>query len=368
MRIIHFDSDSLGAPYAGGQARRTHEINKRLASRHDITVVTAGFKTLRDETVDGVRYRRMLALPHPLNFVWYFVELAPRALLAQADLIVEDFSSPLTASGLPPIVRAPVVGVASYLFGKQAAQRYHLPIDRWEAAMVRRYRHLIALTYVQEGQLRAHAPAANIRIIPNGADDEAFANPWAGDEDYVAFIGRLDWNMKGLDLLLDVAARLPDRLPLAIAGDGPGRDRLEQAIDKRGVRGRVRTLGRLDGAQRHRFVAHAKALAFTSRYENQSLVGLDALAVGVPIVAFDVESSRELFGDTAAVVPAFDVDAFAAALTQLASDASRAQGLSAAARARATSFTWNNAARDQEQFYGDVLAHEAGKGAARAGA
>lgn len=368
MRIVHFDSDSLGTPYAGGQARRTHEINKRLAQRHEITVVTAGFKTLHDETIDGIRYRRMLALPHPMNFIWYFVELMPRALVAHTDLIVEDFSSPLTASGLPSMSRTPVIGVASYLFGKQAAQRYHLPIDRWEAAMVARYRHLVALTHVQEGQLRARAPAANIRIIPNGADDEAFAYPWVGDEEYVAFIGRLDWNMKGLDLLLDVAARLPEGLPLAIAGDGPGRDRLERAIDERGVRARVRTLGRLEGVQRHRFVARARALAFTSRYENQSLVGLDALAVGVPIVAFDVESSRELFADAAALVHAFDTDAFAAALVQLASDASRAQALSATARARATIFTWNIAARDQEQFYTDVLTREAGKGAARAGA
>jgi glycosyltransferase involved in cell wall biosynthesis len=366
MRIVHFDSDSLGAPYAGGQARRTHEINKRLARRHDITVVTAGYRALRDDTVDGVRYRRMLALPHPMNFVWYFVELVPRALLAHTDLIVEDFSAPLTASGMPFLVRRPVIGVASYLFGKQAAQRYHLPIDRWEAAMIARYRNLVALTHVQEAQLRASAPNANIRIIPNGADDEAFDNPWVGDEDYIAFIGRLDWNMKGLDLLLDVGARLPPSLPLMIAGDGPGRDRLERAIDERGVRGRVRTLGRLEGASRHRFLARAKALAFTSRYENQSLVGLDALAVGVPTVAFDVDSSRELFGDAAAIVAAFDVDAFAAALAKLAAETSRAQGLSAAARARATSFTWNNAARDQEQFYGDVLAREAGKGAATA--
>jgi glycosyltransferase involved in cell wall biosynthesis len=368
MRIVHFNADSLGAPYAGGQARRAHEINKRLARRHDITVVTAGYRALRDETIDGVHYRRMLALPHPINFIWYFVELVPRALLLKADLIVEDFSSPLTASGAPPLVRPPVIGVASYLFGKQAAQRYHVPIDRWEALMIGRYRHIIALTHGEEAQLRASAPNANIRIIPNGADDDAFANPWVGDADYIAFIGRLDWNMKGLDLLLDAATRLPASLPLWIAGDGPGRDRLEHAIDERGMRGHVRTLGRLDGAARHRFLARAKALAFTSRYENQSLVGLDALAIGVPVVAFDVDSSNELFGEAAAIVPAFDVDAFATTLAQLASDASRAQGLSAAAHARATAFTWNNAARDQEEFYGDVLAREAGKGAATAGA
>ena len=38
-----------------------------------------------DETIDGVHYRRMLALPHPMNFIWYFVELVPRALVASSS-------------------------------------------------------------------------------------------------------------------------------------------------------------------------------------------------------------------------------------------------------------------------------------------
>jgi glycogen synthase len=356
MRIVHFDSDSLGTPYAGGQARRTHEINKRLAARHDVTVITAGHSGLRDETIDGVRYVRMLALPHPANFISYFIELVPRALLARADILVEDFSSPLTASCLPAIVRRPVVGVASYLFGKQAAQRYHLPIDRWEAFAIGRYRNLIALTATQEAQLREHSPLAHIRVIPNGADDDAFANPWIGNEPYIAFMGRLDWTMKGLDLLLETAAALPADLPLRIAGDGPGRQRLEHEIDDRGLRARVQTLGRLEGAERMRFLARARAMAFTSRYENQSLVGLDALAVGIPVVAFDVASSRELFADCAILIPAFDTAAFAQALGRLATDDRQARARSSAARQRAAAFTWNSAARSQEMFYGDILA------------
>lgn len=365
MRIVHFDADSLGTPYAGGQARRTYEINKRLAARHDVTVITAGFRGLRNETIDGIRYVRMLPLSHPVNFLWYFAELVPRALLSRADLLVEDFSSPFTASGLPALVRRPVVGVASYLFGRQAAQRYRVPLDRWEAAVVGRYRNLIALTARQEQHLRAYAPAAKIRIVPNGADDDAFAHPWVGDEQYVAFIGRLDWRMKGLDILLDAASELPDNLPLRIAGDGPGRDWLERQIQSRGLRPRVQMLGRLEGSQRHSFLAHAKAMAFSSRYENQSLVALDALAIGVPAVAFDVASSRELFGDSALLIQPFDASGFARALADLASDELRARRLSSLARERGADFTWNRSAREQEQFYGDVLTSVARAGEGR---
>jgi len=356
MRIVHFDSDSLGTPYAGGQARRAHEIDKRLARRHDVTVITAGFRGLRNETIDGVRYQRMIPLSHPANFVAYFIELVPRAWLSPADLIVEDFSSPLTASGLPALVRRPVVGVASYLFGKQATQRYHLPIDRWEALTISRYRYLIALTGTQNSQLRAYANSAQIRIISNGADDEAFAHPWLGDETYIAFLGRLDSNMKGLDLLLDAACELPLGLPLAIAGSGPGEKWLADQIKVRGLSSRAYMLGRLDGAQRHSFLAHAKAMAFPSRYENQSLVGLDALAIGVPIVAFDVDSSRELFGDCAVLIAPFDTQSFGRALVHLAADGMRARELSALARAKGGEFTWDRAAIEQESFYSEILA------------
>jgi len=243
--------------------------------------------------------------------------------------------------------------------GQQVAQRYHLPVDRWEAFAVASYRHLIALTDTQSGQLRSLAPRAEIRVIPNGPDYDARAHPWQGDEPYVAFLGRLDWWTKGLDLLLEAARELPNGLSLKIAGDGPARDRLQREIVSRGLSDRVHTIGFLDGSNRHVFLARAKALAFSSRYENQSLVGLDALAIGVPIVAFDVPSSRELFAGSAVLTPPFDSHAFGRALTDLASDNTREAALSSQARARAETFSWDKAAAAQEQYYNDILTQTA---------
>lgn len=356
MHILHFDVDALEAPYGGGQARRTFEVNRRLARRHEVTVVTAGHPTLRNHVVEGVRYVRMLALPHPANFAWYFAEILPRAIASRADIIVEDFSWPMTASGLPMLVRRPVVGLASYFLGKHLAARYHIPIDRWESVALRRYRHLIALSGSQQQALRSLAPHADVRIIGNAPDDGAFAEPWRGDGAYVAFIGRFDWWAKGLDLLLDAAAQLPDSLRLKIAGDGPGRKQLAHEIQRRNLSPAVCLVGGLRGQDRHRFVARARALAFPSRYENQSLVALDALAIGVPIVAFDVESSRDVFGDAAALVPPFDTAAFAAEIVALAGGGNQARTLSEKAQRRVASLRWDQTAGAQESFYTEILA------------
>lgn len=356
MRIVHFDADSLGAPYSGGQARRTFEVNRRLAKRHDITVVTAGHPSLRPEVVDGVRYVRTLPLAHPFNFAWYFLEIVPRAALARADVVVEDFSFPFTTAGLPFFVRTPVVGIASYFFGARFSKRYHVPVASWERFALPRYRHIIALTRRQRETIARLAPRADIRIIGNGADDDAFSHRWTGGGGYVAFLGRFDWDMKGLDLLLDVADALPERLPIRIAGDGPARARLEDAIASRGLGSRVSFVGVLRGPERHRFLAAAEALAFTSRFENQSLVALDSMAIGVPTVAFEADAMPEIFGGCAELVPPWQTAAFAYIIERLASDRERARTVSARSIAYAERFRWDVTASRQEALYQEMTA------------
>ena len=356
MRIVHFDADSLGAPYAGGQARRTYEINRRLARKHDVTVVTAGHPTLRPETIDGVRYARMLRLPFPANLADYFAEIVPRAWLAGADILVEDFAVPLTASGLPFFVRRPVVGIASFFFAKELTQKYRLPFDRWERFALRRYRHIVALTQTQAAAVNALSPRAQVRVIPNGADEGAFRHPWTGAGGYVAFLGRLDAAQKGVDLLVEAVGHLPASIYLKIAGDGPAQAWLAAEAVRRGIAARIEFVGRLENDARHAFVARAAALAFPSRYENQSLVLLDALAIGVPIVAFGTDSIRETLGRSGIVVAPFDVAAFADALLRVVNNREEAIRLSDGARERATTFRWEIAAAAQERFYEEILA------------
>ena len=355
MRIVHFDADSLGAPYAGGQARRTFEIDRLLARRHDVTVITAGHPSLRPVTVDGVRYARMLPLPYPLNVADYFAEIVPRAWLARADILVEDFAVPLGPSGLPAFVRRPVVAVASFLFARELSRKYRMPFDRWERRALARYRYIVALTQTHAAALKTVATRAQVRVIPNGADGAAFAHRWTGEGGYVAFLGRLDTGQKGVDLLLDAAQRLPGGLRVRIAGDGPAHSWLRTEIERRGLNARVELVGRLDGDARHQFLARAAVVAFPSRYETQGLVLLDALAMGAPVVAFGIDAVRETLGEAGILVEPFDVDAFAAALRHMAGDRDAASLLSARAGERGTAFRWETAAQAQEQFYESVL-------------
>lgn len=155
--------------------------------------------------------------------------------------------------------------------------------------------------------------------------------------------GRLD-PQKGFDLLIAAFARLADRHPdwdLAIFGEGAGRPSLEGRIAAAGLADRIALPGitRRLGEE----MAASHLLAFPSRYEGFPNVLAEAMATGLPGVAFaGVSGVEELVADgtTGLLVPmAEDVAALAGALDRLMGDASLRAALGAAAVARVAAWS-----------------------------
>src|SRR6185369_9708229 len=84
----------------------------------------------------------------------------------------------------------------------------------------------------------------------------------------------------------------------------------------------------------------AVALASPERYSGFGLPVIEAMARGCPAVVSDAGSLPEVAGDAGVVVPVGDVDALVGALAAIIDDDAYRKELSAAARFRATSFTW----------------------------
>jgi glycosyltransferase involved in cell wall biosynthesis len=68
------------------------------------------------------------------------------------------------------------------------------------------------------------------------------------------------------------------------------------------------------------------------------------MAAGVPVVASDLPSIREMTAGAAALVPPADPTALAAALSSLLGDEARRASLVAIGRARAATYSWDSAA------------------------
>lgn len=103
----------------------------------------------------------------------------------------------------------------------------------------------------------------------------------------VLYVGRLAAE-KGCDQLIGVATAEP-RLQLALVGDGPDRARLERLF--RGSR--VTFTGFLRGEELADAYAAADVFVFPSRTDTLGLVLLEAMATGLPVVAYDTPAARE---------------------------------------------------------------------------
>jgi alpha-1,3-rhamnosyl/mannosyltransferase len=88
----------------------------------------------------------------------------------------------------------------------------------------------------------------------------------------------------------------------------------------------------------------ATAFAWLSTYEGFGLPPLEAMAAGVPVVAYDTPVAREVYGDAATLVPAGAIPAVTTALLAFATDATRRGAAREAGRRQATGFDWRRTA------------------------
>jgi glycosyltransferase involved in cell wall biosynthesis len=140
----------------------------------------------------------------------------------------------------------------------------------------RSHRHLIAVSHDLAQRLRSAAPAASVTVIANGVDHDAVDAALATHEppqsmrrSELVFLGRLDIDQKGVDLLLESFAEIVRRRPatmLTIAGDGRDARRVTQLVADLGLKPHVRLAGRVDGAPKWRLLAQAAVVVVPTRY------------------------------------------------------------------------------------------------------
>jgi glycosyltransferase involved in cell wall biosynthesis len=126
---------------------------------------------------------------------------------------------------------------------------------------------------------------------------------------------------KGFDLLLEAFARVAGPRPewsLTILGEGRERARLAALAARLGVADRVAMPGRVANPVDHLVEGHAFALS--SRFEGFPNALLEAMACGLPVVAFDCPhgpADAIVHEQDGLLVPAGDVAALAASLARL---------------------------------------------------
>ena len=172
------------------------------------------------------------------------------------------------------------------------------------------------------------------------ADDDVIARH-SLDRPYILAIGSLARH-KNLRMLIDAFcdARLTG-VDLVIAGGGNAR-----VFGDAGLREgeNIRYLGRVSDGELKALYAHALAFACPSLSEGFGFTPLEAMSLGCPVIATTGGAVPEICGDAALYADPSDPSAWRCALTRMVSEIDLRNDLSARGRARATLYTWHDAA------------------------
>jgi glycosyltransferase involved in cell wall biosynthesis len=223
--------------------------------------------------------------------------------------------------------------------------------------LLRRADRVLVLSNYSRAQIEQLHPAALERttLAPPGADTERFrpARDTAeraeaaatfgmptDDTPIVLSVRRLVPRM-GLADLVEAARLLAARgrsFHLALAGDGPSREALQQQIAEARLADRVTLLGRVDDERLPALYRAADVFALPTRsLEGFGMATAEALASGLPVVATDAGANAELLSglDGSKLVRPEDPADLAEALDALLTDATGRADAGRAARARA---------------------------------
>jgi alpha-1,3-rhamnosyl/mannosyltransferase len=126
------------------------------------------------------------------------------------------------------------------------------------------------------------------------------------------------------------------------------------------VQARTRSLGFVPREDLYALLSGASLLAYPSRIEGFGLPPLEAMSLGVPVVASDAPVLKEVSAGAALHVPAGEPGAWGEAFRRVLTDPGLSQALSEKGRQRSSLFSWERCARETIAVYRQVAKRSSG--------
>jgi len=197
-------------------------------------------------------------------------------------------------------------------------------------------------------------PPGKVTVVMNSADDRVFdparhaRRPFLEDGELRLIHHSSLQRIYGLPVAVDAVARLRSDVEarLDVYGDGPYRSPVEAEVARLGIDDVVTLHGRVPMEQLPGLLAGSDLALVPSLPEpymqySLSTKLLEAVAMGIPVIASDLATFRSHFSDTAIrYVAGGDAQALAAAIRELAADPDRAGRQAAEARRQAEPYAW----------------------------
>ncbi len=156
------------------------------------------------------------------------------------------------------------------------------------------------------------------------------------NEFIVTTVGRLNED-KNIDIIIDAVSTITNtNVRLVVVGEGPARSDLERNVLERGLEEYVLFTGEVGVDKVFRIVAASDLLVHASNSEGTPNAVMEAMALGIPVIATNVGGMRDLIpsDEFGYIVPPQDVDALRSAIAAVLQDPFLATARAARARAR----------------------------------
>ncbi len=372
-----------------GVGEYTHELVKALAKAIDpktldLTILSSSWRDrlpLDEPDLRGVRAIDRRVPVRLLNFAWHRLGWPSAEALTGRKFDLTHSPHPLL---LPSRAAAQVVTIHDLSFlDERDASRHDVRHDYpalVHAHAARADRIIVSSQYAAgEIEKRLNIPRQKIALCPPGAPDwpARTAPPVPG---YVLFVGTLE-RRKNVGALLDAYERLLTRPPThaAIAdvrAEGRRDERARQlpelvlagkATESSGVwleriarpplRGFVRHLGYVDAGDRRALYEGARLLVLPSFEEGFGLPVLEAMTIGVPVIAAKRGALPEVIGMAGPLIDPNDPEELAAAIDRLLEDEAFAAECASKGLTRAHEFRWDATAERVMDVYRAAIEH-----------
>jgi glycosyltransferase involved in cell wall biosynthesis len=211
----------------------------------------------------------------------------------------------------------------------------------------RRLAHAAALHFTAQGEADKAAPwtppaprrivipvlmnLAPFEQLPERSAAHAHFPNIPAEAPWILFLSRIH-EKKGLDLLIDAVARLPNKdaqLVIAGAGDSAYVQSLKNRARHADIAGRTHFVGLVQGLQKTALLHRADLLALPTSQENFGIVFAEALACQTPVLVTEgVDICQELLSSGGALLIRRDPEDIAGRIAALLTDptAARAKG------------------------------------------
>jgi glycosyltransferase involved in cell wall biosynthesis len=323
----------------------------RLAEKPDYRLMGLGFQG--EKAPPGLE---ILAVAPRRERVWLWDQLIlPLHLLRARARVFHSCASlgPLKEVNYPiPWVGRSVLTVHDWnLYAEDASplERFYRETRRLKTQK-RFLRHAAAVVadaecVAEETRDRGRVPASRIVVIRPGGDhlDGVAEAPYSGKPGFVLSVG--DGPHKGLDTAYRALVRAREQgmdREWIVIGDP---ERVRQAADAGPVLPEwVRIFPAMPDAELKGLYRAALCLLFPSRREGFGFPLLEAMRLGCPVLAADVEPLRGLVGSGESLQQAGDAESFTGALLRLGSQDALQRDWAEKGRARSQAYTWATAA------------------------